>query len=62
MICKHCGKDINDHGFLSFRCPRYVGNNIKVGYQDGKEFELSDAPANIQQQVQPDGADKPLAG
>jgi hypothetical protein len=60
MICKHCGKDIHDHGFLSFRCPRYVGNVIRVGYQDGIEFELQDSPANIQQQVQADSSTNSL--
>ena len=61
MICKHCGNDIHDHGFLSFRCPRYTSDGIKVGYQDGVEFELSDAPANIQKQVQADSPDGPTA-
>jgi len=38
MACKYCGKEIDDHAFLSFRCPRYTTDGLKVGYIDGQEY------------------------
>lgn len=43
MACKHCGKDIMEHGLLSFRCARSSKEEqIRLGYIDGQEYEEED--------------------
>ncbi len=41
MACKHCGKDIDEHSFLSFTCPAYDDNGVRIGhdYESGNEYE-----------------------
>lgn len=57
MACKYCGKDLSEHGMLSFRCPRFTRElQIKLGYIDGQEYEEEDC-ASIEQADQPDSGE-----
>lgn len=41
-MCKHCGKEMDDHSFLTLTCPRCATNGVRIGYEYGKEYTPTD--------------------
>ena len=45
-MCKHCGKEMEEHSFLTCTCPRFASNGIRIGYDYGNEYEEADDQVN----------------
>lgn len=41
-MCKHCGKEMDDHSFLTLTCPRFATNGIRIGDDYGHEYTPKD--------------------